>query len=406
LHRYGGRRKIPFAMPPDSHNIYTRVYTWVLRPLMFRLDPETAHRFTIATLSLMPPWRSATDAPELATTVFGLRFANPVGLAAGVDKDARALAAWHALGFGFAELGTITPRPQPGNVPPRMWRLPTNRALINRLGFPGEGMEVVAARLQRARDSFNRRTGNDINGAMRIALNFGPNKDTPPERVADDYSALTRRLAPFADAIVVNLSSPNTPGLRQWQAPERMRAIVEAVRAALPQRTKADQPSLPILLKIAPDLDSAQLSSICATALDLAREGEGGPEGQVASDRGDGCIGIVATNTTLMRAEVGVSAAFEGGLSGAPLLGRSREFIAQVYRETSGRIPIIGVGGVASPDDAYGHICAGASLIEFYTGMIYRGPGLAHEIKRGLVRLLARDGFRSISEAVGSAATK
>ncbi len=395
-------------MPPDSHNIYTRI----LRPLMFRLDPETAHRFTIATLSLMPMRRSATDAPELTSTVLGLAFANPVGLAAGVDKDARAPAAWHALGFGFAELGTVTPRPQPGNVPPRMWRLPTNRALINRLGFPGEGMEVVAARLQRSRDSLIRRIGNDINGAMRIALNFGPNKDTPPERVADDYSTLTRRLAPFADAIVVNLSSPNTPGLRQWQAPDRMRAIVEAVRAALPQRTKADQPRLPILLKIAPDLDSAQLSSICATALDLAhdsrvsREGEGGPEGQVTSDTGGGRIGIVATNTTLMRAEVGVSAAFEGGLSGAPLLARSREVIAQVYRETNGRIPIIGVGGIASAEDAYSHICAGATLVELYTGMIYRGPGLAREIKRGLVRLLARDGFRSISEAVGSAATK
>jgi len=377
-------------MPPDPHNLYTRL----LRPLMFRLDPESAHRFTIASLSLMPQWWPAhalIDPPELATTVFGITFANPVGLAAGVDKDARALAAWNALGFGFAELGTVTPRPQPGNAPPRMWRLPTNRALINRLGFPGEGMDVVAARLQRARDSLIRRGGNDISGAMRIALNFGPNKDTPPERVADDYSALTRRLAALADVIVVNLSSPNTPGLRQWQAPERMRAIIEAVRAALPQKTPTGQTRSPILVKIAPDLDPAQLSAVCAAALDLARESD------------DGGIGIVATNTTLMREEVGVSSAFEGGLSGAPLMARSREVIAQVYRETNGRVPIIGVGGIASAEDAYGHIRAGANLVEFYTGMIYRGPGLAREIKRGLVRLLARDGFRSISEAVGSA---
>ncbi|MGD0289879.1 MAG: quinone-dependent dihydroorotate dehydrogenase [Candidatus Binataceae bacterium] len=372
-------------MPPDRHNAYTRL----MRPLLFRLDPETAHRLTIAALSLIPPLRPANDAPELASTVFGITFANPVGLAAGVDKDARALAGWNALGFGFAEVGTITPRPQPGNAPPRMWRLPSNHALINRLGFPGEGMEAAAARLRQASSGTLRHTGHASFPAMRVALNFGPNKDTPPQRVAEDYAALARLLAPFADFIVVNLSSPNTPGLRDWQAPERMRAIVEAVRAALP-----DQRRVPILVKIAPDLEPAQISAVCAAALDLA----GNP--------GAGGIGIVATNTTLKREEVGVSAAFAGGLSGAPLLARSREVIAQVYRETGRRVPIIGVGGIAGAEDAYGHIRAGASLVEFYTAMIYRGPGLAREIKRGLVRLLARDGFRSISEAVGSAAVK
>lgn len=370
-------------MPPEHRNFYTRL----LRPLMFRLDPETAHRLTIAALSLMPPKQPAGDPPELATTVFGIRFANPIGLAAGLDKDARAIRAWNALGFGFAELGTVTPRPQPGNVQPRMWRLPAHRALINRLGFPSEGMEAVAARLsRRPKDRFG----------MRVALNFGPNKDTPPEGVAEDYAALTRRLAYFADMVVVNLSSPNTPGLREWQAPERMRAIVEAVRAAMPPAVRAElsamthpvPPRAPILVKIAPDLDSSQINEVCAAAVNLAIDG------------------VVATNTTLMREEVGVSATFAGGLSGAPLLARSREVVAQVYRETGGRMPIIGVGGIASADDAYGHLCAGASLVEFYTGMIYRGPGLAREIKRGLVRLLALDGFRSISEAVGSAARK
>lgn len=370
-------------MTPESPNIYVRL----LRPLLFRLEPETAHRLTIAMLSMIPPTRLASDPAELATTVFGIGFANPVGVAAGLDKDARAIRAWNALGFGFAELGTITPRPQLGNAPPRMWRLPASRALINRLGFPGEGMAAVATRLARLpRDRL----------AMRLALNFGPNKDTTPERVAEDYASLTRRLAHCADFIVVNLSSPNTPGLREWQAPERMRAIVEAVRAAMPSSMRAEAPATmhanpprpPILVKIAPDLDSSQISEVCAAARDLAIDG------------------IVATNTTLMREEVGVSATFAGGLSGAPLLARSRAVIAQIYRETGGRIPIIGVGGIASADDAYGHLCAGASLIEFYTGMIYRGPGLAREIKRGLVRLLARDGFRSISEAVGSAARK
>jgi dihydroorotate dehydrogenase len=374
-------------MPSDYHNAYTRL----IRPLMFRLDPETAHRWTIAALSRMPSLRRASDYPELATTVFGMQFVNPVGLAAGVDKDARAVGAWNALGFGFVELGTVTPRSQPGNAPPRMWRLPAHRALINRLGFPGEGMEAVATRFARIRKD---------KLSMRLALNFGPNKDTPPDRVIEDYAALTRRLRQFADAIVVNLSSPNTPGLREWQAPERMRAIVEAVRAAMPSvtpppATSAASPTkttearrLPLLIKIAPDLDPSQLSAVCAAAIDLAIDG------------------IVATNTTLKREEVGVTATFEGGLSGAPLLMRSRDVIAQVYRETGGRIPIIGVGGIASAEDAYGHIRAGASLVEFYTGMIYRGPGLAREIKRGLVRLLARDGFRSISEAVGIAATK
>ncbi len=373
------RRKIRFAMTPEVHNLYTRL----IRPLTLRLDPETAHRLTIAALSLMPPLRQRIDPLELATTVFGISFANPVGLAAGMDKDARAIGAWSTLGFGFAELGTITPRPQPGNSQPRMWRLPGPRALINRLGFPGLGMEAAAARLAKIpRDRL----------ALRLALNFGPNKDTPPERVAEDYAALTRRLARFADAIVVNLSSPNTPGLREWQAPDRMRAIVEAVRESMPSATsiaisgEAHRP--PLLIKIAPDLDYSQISAVCAAAIDLTIDG------------------IVATNTTLKRAEVGVSAAFEGGLSGAPLLARSREVIAQVYRETKGRLPIIGVGGIASADDAYGHIRAGASLVEFYTGMIYRGPGLAREIKRGLQGLLAHDGFRSISEAVGSASMR
>jgi len=214
---------------------------------------------------------------------------------------------------------------------------------------------------------------------MRIGLNFGPNKETPPERVAEDYAALVSRLGPLADFIVVNLSSPNTPGLRAWQAPERMRTIVEAVRAAQPQNRR------PLMVKLSPDLEERELREICAAAIDLALDG------------------IVATNTTLKREEVGVAASFEGGLSGAPLLERASEVIGQIYRNTQGRLPIIGVGGIASAEDAYAHIRAGASMVEFYTGFVYRGPGLVREIKEGLVRLLNRDGFSSISEAVGSA---
>jgi dihydroorotate dehydrogenase len=362
-------RKMRSLMGPAASNLYARI----IRPFLFRLDPELAHRITIAALALAPPLTAPADPPELATTVFGAHFPNPVGLAAGMDKDARALNAWNALGFGFAELGTITPRPQPGNPRPRMWRLPRERALINRLGFPGAGMEAAAARLERA----VRRTR-----ALRIGLNFGPNKDTPAERVAEDYAALTRRLARFADFIVVNVSSPNTPGLRDFQAPARIREIVAAVRGALP----ADAHPKPLLIKLAPDLDDAEADALCACALD------------------EHIDGIVATNTTLAREEVGVSAPYPGGLSGVPLRERARKMIARVYAATNGKIAIIGVGGIASAEDALGHIRAGASLVELYTGMVYGGPGIIAGIKRDLARLLAREGFRSISEATGAAA--
>ncbi len=359
----GGKMRHPMLQLAQA------TYAWPLRPLMFRLDPERTHRMTLAILARMPAFSPAPDPPELRTTLWGVTFSNPVGLAAGLDKDARAAAAWNALGFGFVEVGTITPRPQFGNPRPRMWRIPERRALVNRLGFPSDGMEAVKPRVQRMRAQGLR---------MRIGLNFGPNKETPPERVVEDYAALASRLGPLADFIVVNLSSPNTPALRAWQAPERMRTIVEAVRAAQPQSRR------PLMVKLSPDLEERELREICAAAIDLALDG------------------IVATNTTLKREEVGVAASFEGGLSGAPLLERASEVIGQIYRNTQGRLPIIGVGGIASAEDAYAHIRAGASMVEFYTGFVYRGPGLVREIKEGLVRLLNRDGFSSISEAVGS----
>jgi dihydroorotate dehydrogenase len=347
----------------------------LIRPVLFAIDAERAHRWTLAMIARMRALAPDPDPPELRTTVFGIAFANPVGLAAGMDKDARAAAAWNALGFGFAELGTITPQPQPGNPPPRVWRLPAHRALINRLGFPSDGMETVTPRLERIR---SRGT------AMRVAVNIGPNKATPPERVADDYAALMGRLGRLADFVVVNLSSPNTPGLREFQAPERMRAVVDAIRSVPFEAARRP----PILIKLAPDLDGAMLGEICAAAIELKLDG------------------IVATNTTLARGEVGVEAPYEGGLSGAPLTTRSREVIRAIHRSTRGQILIIGVGGIASAEDAYSHIRAGASLVELYTGLVYAGPGLVRRIKRGLTRLLIRDGFRSISEAVGSDAGK
>lgn len=344
----------------------------LIRPLLFRLDAETAHRVTLAFLARWPARaRSVSDPPELATSVFGLEFANPLGLAAGMDKDARAIAAWDALGFGFAELGTITPRPQPGNPPPRMWRLPNQHAMINRLGFPSAGMEAVATRIETAR----RR-----NPALRLGLNFGPNKDTPPDRVIADYAALMASLGRYADFIVINLSSPNTPGLRDWQAPERIGAIVGALRSGLPKGMQ--QP--PLLIKIAPDLEPLMIDEIGAAALAL------------------GLSGIVATNTTIKRAEVGVTSPHAGGLSGQPLTELARGVIARVYRATGGKLPIISAGGIASAEDAWRHIRAGASLIELYTGMVYEGPGLVFAIKRGLRDLLARHGYRSIGEAIGT----
>ena len=337
------------------------------KPLLFMLDPEAAHHMTLAMLSATPALSPSPDPPELRTKLWGIEFSNPIGLAAGMDKDASATRAWHAMGFGFAELGTITPKPQPGNPRPRMFRLPANRALINRLGFPSDGMEAVAFRIARIRRS---------GIPMKLALNFGPNKDAPPEGVAADYAALMKCLGAFADFIVINVSSPNTPGLRNWQSPERMHEIFSAI-------TEAGAARPPILIKLAPDLERDDLLRICDSAIEL------------------GFDGLVATNTTLKREAVGVTSSYEGGLSGRPLLELSRGLIREIFRHTGGRIPIVGVGGIASAEDAYGHIRAGASMVELYTGLIYEGPGLPRAVKLGLASLLRRDGFGSIAEAVG-----
>ena len=346
------------------------LYRVLLKRILFRLDAETAHRMILAILAAMPPLARPSDPPELAVKLSGIDFANPVGLAAGMDKDAHAVKAWNSIGFGFAELGTITPRPQPGNEWPRIWRLAEHRALINRLGFPSEGMEAVARRIERIqRDRM----------AIRIGLNFGPNKETPPSGVAADYAALARRLGATADFIVVNVSSPNTPGLRSWQSPEKMREIISAMRTGLAESRA------PILIKLAPDLERGDLLKVVDAALEI------------------GLDGIVASNTTVARDAVGGAPIHPGGLSGRPLLEKSRAMIREIYIHTGGRIPIIGVGGIASADDAWEHIRAGASMVELYTGLIYEGPGLVRRIKSGLCELMKRDGIHSISDAVGAA---
>jgi dihydroorotate dehydrogenase len=354
---------------PELHDFAYPLF----RALLFRIDPERAHRLTLAWLRRTPHLRVRRDPPELQTSVFGLTFSNPVGLAAGMDKNATAIRAWESLGFGFVEIGTITPQPQPGNPPPRIWRLLEHHALVNRMGFPNEGMEKVAPRLSQLPAGLKR---------MRIGINLGPNRSTAGERVPQDYSQLIRRIGPFCDFVVMNFSSPNTPGLREFQDPARFRVVVEAIQRAFGEIGV----DLPLLIKLAPDLEIAMLAEICAAAVEL------------------GLAGIVATNSSLDHAALGVATSFEGGLSGAPLKLRSREVIAAIHRLTRGRMPIIGVGGIASAEDAYGHIRAGASLIELYTGLIYHGPRLVLRIKSGLRELLAGDGFRSIGEAVGRAA--
>lgn len=343
----------------------------LMRPLLFKLEPETAHRVVLSLLAAWPAAFASPDSPVLGQDLWGMPFSNPVGLAAGLDKDAAAVGAWQALGFGFAEVGTVTAAPQPGHPPPRLWRLPEQRALINRLGFPSQGSARVAQRLSRLR---RRGIG------LRLAVNLGPNRDTPPERVAEELAGMARRLGPLADLLIVNLSSPNTAGLRDWQAPNLMRALITQAFPCPPGGGRKP----PLLIKLAPDLDPSQLAHICELMLEL------------------GVDGVVATNTTIAREAVGVSSPQPGGLSGAPLRALARGVIRTIYRLSAGRLPIIGVGGIASAADAYGHLRAGARLVELYTGLIYEGPGLPRAIKQGLVELLARDGFNSVSQAVGA----
>ena len=352
------------------------VWQRALRPLFFTLDPELAHQMVLTLLAGVPALSSSADAQALGQNLWGMHFSNPVGLAAGLDKDAAAVTAWQMLGFGFAEVGTITPHPQPGNPRPRLWRLPSHRALINRLGFPSLGMGVAERRLERLR-------GRGLH--LRLGVNIGPNKDTPPDRVANDIAAAAGRLGPMADFIVVNVSSPNTPGLREWQTPDHLRALIAR---AFPGRIESGAGRPPLLVKLAPDLNSDQLRAICTAIVELRLDG------------------IVATNTTIAREAVGVRSDHPGGLSGQPLKARAREMIGEIYRFTEASIPIIGVGGVAGAQDAYGHICAGASLVELYTGLIYEGPGLPAAIKNGLLALMRRDGHSSIAQAIGKSASE
>jgi len=341
-------------------------------PLLHCLDPETAHRLTVRVLGsgVMPASPSWKPAPHLAQDLFGLHFPHPVGIAAGFDKDAEAYAGALKLGAAFVEVGTMTPRPQPGNPRPRLFRLPEDRAVINRNGFNNQGLASGAARLA------GRVRADGIVGA-----NVGANKGV--ETPESDYAAGVAAMAPLADYITINVSSPNTPGLRDLQAPEPLRELLRAAKAARREAVRENAPA--ILLKIAPDLDDAQLEGIVGVVLD------------------EGIDGMIVSNTTIARPEslTSPNRSETGGLSGAPLFGPSTEILRKTSRLTGGRIPLIGVGGVDSGAAAYAKIKAGASLVQLYTALIYKGPGLVRRIADELGTLLERDGCSSLAEAVG-----
>ncbi|WP_168119343.1 quinone-dependent dihydroorotate dehydrogenase [Paenibacillus sp. HB172176] len=360
-------------------------YTSVLKPLFFKMDPEKAHHLVIDGLSsgarvpgmtsIMHAMYGVSPSPELSTELFGLKFHHPIGLAAGLDKNGIASDGFSSIGFGFAEVGTVTPKPQSGNELPRLFRLPPEEALINRMGFNNNGVEAMA-------ESLSKRKIHRI----PIAVNIGKNKLTPNELAHEDYMACIRTLYPYGDFFVVNISSPNTQGLRDLQHGDELRKLLGSVMDEMDRQGAASKKATkPILVKIAPDMSDDELAHTVSTITE------------------SGVSGIIATNTTLSRDGLTHSHAGEaGGLSGKPLTERSTEVISNVYRLTRGQLPIIGSGGIFNAQDAYDKIRAGASMVEVYTALIYKGPGLLRELTSGLKQCLRKDGFSSIAEAVGA----
>jgi dihydroorotate dehydrogenase len=350
-------------------------------PLLRLLPPERAHQATIAALRLgFGPRSSRGDDPILAQRLWGLDFPNPIGLAAGFDKNGEAMDAMLDIGFGFVEVGTVTPRPQSGNPKPRLFRLADDQAVINRLGFNSQGSAAVRARLARRWQAGNRR------GV--VGINVGRNRDS--DDAALDYAEGLKALGGFADYAVMNISSPNTPGLRDLQERAHMADLIARVRAAREELessgARAGGAPLPLLFKIAPDLSLAQLEGIAAAAL----------EGRID--------GLIVSNTTITRPHGLKSPDRDevGGLSGAPLFALSTEILRIMFGLTAGKIPLIGVGGIQTGQDVYTKIRAGASLVQLYTALIYRGPGLVAALKAELAGCLRRDGFASVAAAVGA----
>ncbi len=361
------------------------LYSNLIRPILFTQDAEQAHETTLNLLERAAGKLSAAQPfthKALKVSIAGLEFPNPVGLAAGCDKNARAVNAWHSFGFGFVEVGTITAQPQPGNPRPRVFRLTEHRAVVNRLGFNSEGSEVVSRRLrllsERARPL-----------PVPLGINIGKTKViTVEDLILEDYRTSFRRLAPWADFVVINISSPNTPGLRQWQQKGPLTSLITAImdEAKSICRANPDAKPVPVFVKISPDMADNDMEDLVQVAV----------EHQLA--------GIIATNTTIGRPGITQIPARmqEGGLSGRPLRRRANEVMQFLYRTSQGRIPLIGVGGIDSAEAAYERIQSGASLVQIYTAMIYEGPYLAKRINQGLLALLKRDGVNSIREVVGT----
>lgn len=343
--------------------------------LMFLIPPERIHGIiagALAVLNTATPVNRAMEkvvrvhSPRLEQEVFGVRFPSPLGLAAGFDKNATALDAWGAIGFGYAEIGTVTPQPQPGNDAPRLYRLPADKAILNRMGFNNDGALDVAKRLRK-------RKSGDV-----VGINIGKNK-TAPDAVAD-YRACATLLGPLADFVVVNVSSPNTPGLRDLQAVEELRPILQAVKAST---------DTPVLVKIAPDLNDGDIDAVADLAVEL------------------GLAGIVATNTTISREGLAtpateVEAMGPGGISGAPLAARSLEVLRRLHTRVAGHLILVSSGGIMSAEDAWERITAGASLLQGYTPFIYGGPGWVRRVHTGVDKQLELHGLTSITQAVGS----
>jgi dihydroorotate dehydrogenase len=351
-----------------------------LRPLLFSLDPEHAHHLALQALhwvQVAPLQPSPPSDPRLSQEVWGIRFPNPVGLAAGYDKNAEVPLAWPALGFGFAELGTLTAQAQPGNPKPRIFRLEQDRACINRLGFNNDGAAAAARRLGRLL------TGRQC--PIPLGFNIGKSRATSLEDAVKDYLESSALLLPLADYLVINVSSPNTPELRKLQEVERLAKLLEALIAQAAQlaRQTSTTPK-PIVVKIAPDLSEAEIREIAKLALDA------------------GVAGLIATNTTTERPGLRSPVDEVGGLSGRPLAKRATEVLRTLFQAAEGRLPLIGVGGIFSAADAYERICAGASLVQVYTGLIYEGPFLPRRIAHGLNQILDREGLSHIRDAVGS----
>jgi dihydroorotate dehydrogenase len=367
-------------------------YRNALRPILFSQDAESIHHRTIGMLKwasrnemVSDAMRSFLGAPELPIELFGLRFPNPVGLAAGMDKNAEALPAWAAMGFGFTELGAATWHAQPGNPQPRVFRAIAEEAIVNRMGFNNLGAEVIAERLAAWKKSGRW-------PRHPVGMNLGKSKITPLDKAAEDYANSFRVLRPHLDFFVVNVSSPNTPNLRQLQDKSALDEILAALQEVQkewsgPQSVVGDRRS-PVLVKVAPDLSFEALDEI----LELAGPRE--------------ISGIVATNTTISRPspqtpEAQRVYAETGGLSGRPLRARSTEVVRHLYRQTKGKLPIVGVGGIFSAADAWEKIAAGASLVQVYTGLVYEGPTICKGIVRGLRDRLEEKGLKQLSAGVG-----